>query len=230
MRAVLFDLFGTLVPNLPIDRWESAAEQMAHHLDLDPVRFSTSWSGFFRQRMVGEIRDGESQFEEVLAALQHTPPPGGTLEAAAVHKRLLRSAIIPRAGVTELLDALQARGLELALVTDCSTLAPEILDETPLGRYFTVRSCSALLGVRKPHPKMYQHALDQLRLDGDHCLYIGDGNSEELLGAKEHGMTTVWLDNGEQQHFQDRFVPDGDHTISALGDLVPILDNHISKK
>lgn len=230
MRAVLFDLFGTLVPNLPVDAWESAAGQMAHHLGLEPVRFSKTWSGFFRQRMVGEIRDGESQFEEVLSALQHIPPPGGTLEAAKVHRELLRSAITPRKGAAELLDKLQEKGLKLALITDCSTLAPEILDETPLGRYFRVRSCSALLGVCKPHPMMYQNALDQLEVEGKNCLYIGDGNSEELPGAKEHGMTTVWLDNGQEQHFQDRFVPEGDHTICSLGDLVPILDNHTSRR
>ncbi|HIA28357.1 MAG TPA: HAD family hydrolase [Planctomycetes bacterium] len=230
MQAIFFDLFGTLVPNLPIDRWQSAAEEMARHLDLDPVSFSNAWGHFFRQRMEGEIPDGEGQFEAVLEALQHTPPSGSTVSAAGVHRELLRSAIIPRPGTTELLDQLLARGFQLALITDCSTLAPTILDETPLGKYFPVRSCSAHLGVRKPHPKMYQHALEKLQIDGSSCVYVGDGNSEELPGAKQQGMTTVWFDNGEEQHWQERFVPEGDHTITHLGELLLVLDQILSRK
>ncbi len=63
-----------------------------------------------------------------------------------------------------------------------------------------------------------------LGLTGEACLYVGDGNSEELPGAKRHGMTTVWVDNGDQQHWKERFVPDGDYTVCDMLELHGIVD------
>ena len=71
---------------------------------------------------------------------------------------------------------------------------------------------------------MYLNVLEKLKVDPSQCLYVGDGNSEELTGAKDLGMTTVWVDNAHQQYWKDRFVPGGDHEITSLRDLTPIVD------
>ena len=89
---------------------------------------------------------------------------------------------------------------------------------------FQTRSISAFLGVRKPDALMYTHCLELLGIPAGECMYVGDGNSEELIGARECGLTTVWVDNGLQQHWHERFAPDGDHTIHSLEELLPLMD------
>ena len=37
-------------------------------------------------------------------------------------------------------------------------------------------------------------------------------------------MTTVWVDNGTEQHWRERFVPHGDYTVTSLTELIPLLD------
>ncbi len=224
MKAVLFDLFGTLVPNLAPEVWSGSCEEISRILGIDPEDYSRLWSERFEDRMIGRIQDGPGQFDEILHQLDQEVSLEVRVQASETHKRLLALALQPKPDAVSTLEAILERNLQLALVTDCSSSAPEILDTTPLGRFFACRASSAQLGTRKPDPKMYHYVLDQLMVEGKDCLYVGDGNSHELPGAQRLGMTTVWFDNGDSQHWQERFEPDGDHSVKNLQELIPLLD------
>ena len=224
MQAILFDLFGTLVPNLPCSCWEESTDSIAEVLGIYPEIYRKLWEPKFSERMTGKIPDEEHQFDEILATAGIETSTENRVLAAKLHTDLLKTALIPKPEACQVLSALLDRGLHLGLVSDCSSAAPEVLDQTPLGSFFDARSISAFLGVRKPDPRMYSHVLDLLQVRGEDCLYVGDGNSEELLGAKEFGMTTVWVDNGTEQHWRERFVPHGDYTVTSLTELIPLLD------
>ncbi|MGE4618851.1 MAG: HAD family hydrolase [Planctomycetota bacterium] len=225
MRAILFDLFGTLVPNLPCSTWEQSSDSIAMALGVPPQTYRDLWEPKFKERMTGEILDGEQQFDEILELSGIEASIEKRRSAARLHLDLLSEALIPKNEACEVLENLVARGLKLGLVTDCSSAAPIVLDKTALGPFFTARSISAFLGVRKPDPLMYSHVLDLLQVSGEDCLYVGDGNSQELPGAKKFGMTTVWVDNGEEQHWRERFIPKGDYTVTSLEQLIPILES-----
>lgn len=224
MKAVLFDLFGTLVPNLAPEVWSRSCEEIAGILGIDPSDYGRLWSERFEERMTGRIQDGPGQFDDILEQLNHSLPTETRNMAYQAHRQMLATALQPKHDAIQTLDGILERGLKLALVTDCSSAAPEILDTTPLGKYFSCRASSAHLGTRKPDPVMYQHVINELEVNARDCLYVGDGNSHELPGAKKLGMTTVWVDNGDKQYWQERFEPAGDHTIEDLADLIPLLD------
>ncbi len=224
MDAVIFDLFGTLVPNLDPRQLRSSLKEIARVLGADPAHFWDEWGKGFRGRMEGSIPDGDEQFLPITRALGISPPQVAFREASRLRRSFMRDALVPKPGALECLDALVARGSGLALATDCSTETPALLDATQLGGYFQVRACSSELGVSKPDAAVYNHALDSLGLPGERCLYVGDGNSEELPGAKRCGMTTVWVDNGAEQHFKDRFVPEGDYRVRDLREIPGIFD------
>ncbi|MGE4631975.1 MAG: HAD family hydrolase [Planctomycetota bacterium] len=225
VQAILFDLFGTLVPNLPLSCWENSSDSIARTLGVDPQYYRQLWEPRFMERMTGDIPDGEKQFDSILETAGINASASERMMAAQLHTELLREALVPKPDACQVLSDLVDRGLRLGLVTDCSSSAPQVLDQTPLGPFFEARSISAFLGVRKPDPRMYSHVLELLRVSGENCIYVGDGNSEELLGAKKFGMTTVWVDNGVEQHWRERFVPQGDYTIRSLAELIPILDS-----
>jgi len=218
-EAVLFDLFGTLVPNLRRSEYELCKEEMAEILGAPHDRFGELWRATFKQRMNGRLRDGPEMFRGIVEELG-LRADSATLEAAdrARHEFIL-ARLVPKDGALECLRELRGRGLGLALVTDCSSGTPAMLDRTPLGEFFTVRAASALLGTTKPDPVMYRHAMDGLGVEGGRCLYVGDGNSFELPGAKRHGMTTVWVDNGADQNWRHDYVPEGDFTVTHLGEI-----------
>lgn len=223
-RAVLFDLFDTLVPGQPAKVWRQTYTDMAAVLEVEDEPFHAAWYEAFEARMTGELRDTEEQIRTILRRVGETASDPQIEEAVRIKQRFLTKALQPRHDTLETLEGIRSRGLELGLVTDCSWEAPRILDAGPLGPIFDARACSALLGTRKPDPRMYLHVLEQLGLPPEAGIYVGDGNSHELLGARELGMTTVWVDNGERQQFKERWSPDGDHSVTQLGQLLPLVD------
>jgi len=52
---------------------------------------------------------------------------------------------------------------------------------------------SAVVGVRKPNPEIYQLGVDSLGLKAEECLVIGDSFSKDINPAKEIGCRTIWL-------------------------------------
>jgi putative hydrolase of the HAD superfamily len=50
---------------------------------------------------------------------------------------------------------------------------------------------SSEVGKRKPHPEIFQRALDALRVSAADAVFVGDRLYEDVRGAGELGMTTV---------------------------------------
>jgi len=220
---VIFDLFGTLVPNIPLARWRESADEAADLLGAPREGFRELLRRTFDQRMSGALRDGPGLFAHLLGELGLAAPAAALAEADRRRSAFLRACLRPRPGTLECLGELRGRGYRLALATDCSSETGALLDRTPLGAFFAVRAISAELGVTKPDALMYRHVQEGLGVEGSRCLYVGDGNSEELPGARRHGMTTVWIDNGDAQEWHHRFAPGGDHVIRDLRELPSLL-------
>ena len=219
VRAVVFDLFGTLVPNLEPEQYLGCVRRVAERLGapLDP--FLERWRATFRSRMDGALPDGPRMYVSILEELGVAFDDETLAAADEIRAGFLLGGLTPKSDAVACLEALRDAGFALALATDCSSGTPSLLDRTPLGSFFEVRAVSAHLRTTKPDPRMYRHVLDGLGVRGEHCVYVGDGNSRELPGAKEHGMTTVWVDNGGAQHWEHEYVPDGDHRVTDLATI-----------
>jgi putative hydrolase of the HAD superfamily len=93
-----------------------------------------------------------------------------------------------------LLDALRERGLKLALVSnafDPAWLLHRDLELMGLAERLDVAVFSSEVGLRKPHPAIFEHALEALGVAPENALFVGDRLFEDVRGAAELGMTTV---------------------------------------
>jgi HAD superfamily hydrolase (TIGR01549 family) len=93
-----------------------------------------------------------------------------------------------------LLEALRARGLKLALVSN--TASPEWLLRPVLERQGLVDRLDAIVlssevGKRKPHPAIFERALAELDVAAGDTLFVGDRLTADVLGASRVGMKTV---------------------------------------
>jgi 2-haloalkanoic acid dehalogenase type II len=77
----------------------------------------------------------------------------------------------------------------LALVTNGNT-RPERLG---LERLLPVSVVAADQGVRKPDPAIYRLAADRLGVPINSCLHVGDDPWEDVVAAREAGMSAVWM-------------------------------------
>lgn len=93
-----------------------------------------------------------------------------------------------------LLEALRALGLKLGLVSnafDPGWLLHRDLEQMGLAQRLDFSVFSSEVGMRKPHPAIFERALEALGVEPERALFVGDRLFEDVRGAAEVGMTTV---------------------------------------
>jgi putative hydrolase of the HAD superfamily len=93
-----------------------------------------------------------------------------------------------------LLEALRERGIKVGLVSnafDPGWLLHRTLAELGLAELLDVAVFSSEVGKRKPHPAIFERALDELGVPPAETLFVGDRLYEDVRGAAELGMRTV---------------------------------------
>jgi putative hydrolase of the HAD superfamily len=84
---------------------------------------------------------------------------------------------------------------KLGLVSNF-TYAPVIyasLRKLGINQFFDVVMVSDENGWRKPHTQIFQDALGKLLVKAEEAVFIGDSPLEDIKGAKEIGMKTVFV-------------------------------------
>ena len=84
-------------------------------------------------------------------------------------------------------------GCRMGVISDTSPSLELSLRLLGLADWFESFTCSALVGVSKPDPRIYRAAMDTLGAEPSECLYIDD-YLPEADGAREVGMTAFHLD------------------------------------
>jgi putative hydrolase of the HAD superfamily len=99
-----------------------------------------------------------------------------------------------REGARELVK--QARELcKVALISNF-TYAPVIyksLRKVGLSEFFNVVVVSEEVGWRKPSSQIFEYALNKLQIQASGTVYIGDSPNEDIRGAKQVGLKTVFV-------------------------------------
>ena len=72
-----------------------------------------------------------------------------------------------------------------------------------LDPYFEFSIYSSEVPYRKPHPSIFQLALDRLNLKASEVLFIGDNIPADIAGAQSVGMSAAWLNRTGQASSSD---------------------------
>lgn len=95
----------------------------------------------------------------------------------------------------ETLKELKKRGKTLILLSNADVCEIRGWKDSPASLYFDHSIFSCHVGLVKPEPEIYEHAVKLSGASKDECLFIGDGGSDELKGAKDFGMQPASLRN-----------------------------------
>jgi putative hydrolase of the HAD superfamily len=137
------------------------------------------------------------------------------LEAEYAAARRAHQPVDPEAETV--LDDL-ARDHRLALVTNgAPDVQREKLAGTTLARHFEAIVISAELGIAKPDPRIFEHALRAVGAERDGSVMIGDSLSRDVAGARGAGLRSIWIDRGDEPRKPDDAVPDA--RVTALSQI-----------
>jgi HAD superfamily hydrolase (TIGR01549 family) len=84
---------------------------------------------------------------------------------------------------------------KVALISNF-THAPVIyksLRKVRLGEFFNLVVISDEVGWRKPSPQIFRDALNRLQIKASEAIYIGDSPIEDIKGAKQAGLKTIFV-------------------------------------
>ena len=188
--AVVFDLFGTLVDG-PYGQ-DSSRVAMANVLGVPASDFQKAWGQFRLQRDTGQLATVEKEIKAAMRWLGVEAKPDSIQAAKDIRYRSVRNSLEPRPGAIKLLEELRTSGYALGLISNCSSVVPELWSETPFNTLLDAAIFSASEGLVKPDTEIFSRAAARLGVPPELCVYVGDGESGELDGAAALGMTP-WL-------------------------------------
>lgn len=197
-KAIIFDLYGTLVDNFSMEEHEKVATRMAKILGAPPEEFVRLWFESYDWRAVGKISAPEDNIRYICDRLGITAEESAVQEAARVRYEFIRNGLKPDSEAIPVILKLKSMGYKVGLISDCSAETPASWDTSPLSHLMNAAIFSCLVGFKKPEPHIYLRAAEQLGVEPMQCLYIGDGASQELSGAASVGMQPVMITNAAE--------------------------------
>ncbi|HET8837616.1 MAG TPA: YjjG family noncanonical pyrimidine nucleotidase [Flavobacteriaceae bacterium] len=69
-----------------------------------------------------------------------------------------------------------------------------------IDHYFKTVTTSDEVGVKKPNPKIFAHALEKARVAKANCLMIGDNLEADIRGARDFGIQTLHFSQIGEPH------------------------------
>lgn len=96
------------------------------------------------------------------------------------------------------LEALTARGAALGILSNFSSNCEDVLRQMNVHRYFSFFVVSALAGVEKPDPRIFELAVQAANRPREEIVYIGDSIFHDMEGARGAGVAAVLVDRADQ--------------------------------
>jgi putative hydrolase of the HAD superfamily len=118
----------------------------------------------------------------------------------------------------EFLERLLAQGYLVGVISNSTGTLEAQLVRLGLARYFRVILDSAIVGIQKPHPGIFELALQRVGAQGSEAVFVGDTYATDVGGAQLAGLTGVLFDSVGA--YPDAACP----RISSLPELARILE------
>ena len=214
LRAVLFDLDGTLLDTAP--DMVGALNTLRREEGLAPLPY---------EGVRPAVSHGGARVVKVGF-------PNATPErAAALQRRFLQiyrdglsrgTALFP--GMDQVLDTLAERRLKSGIVTNKpSWLTDPLLDQLGLHARFDCVVSGDTVAERKPHPLPLLHAAQLAGVAPGECIFVGDAE-RDVQAAHAAGMPALVANYGYLQADEDSTAWGGDGYLEQARDLLGWLD------
>lgn len=198
IRAVLFDLGGTLVDERDYAGWAQTANDLGVEIDADALaHFFGEVEREVDAAPLGAERDRSfAEFwRRVLTRAAGRDLPEGTLGAFVDRLRSAPPAFRLFSDTRRCLDLLHAEGRRLGIVSNSSgeEAVRRILEQVRILSYFEVTVSSGTEGVAKPDPEIFRRAIARLSVRPEATLYVGNLATTDARAAHAAGLHSIWL-------------------------------------
>jgi putative hydrolase of the HAD superfamily len=197
IRAVVFDLDNTLVDFMAMKRQavDAAVTSMIDAgLKLSTEEVHSRIEAIYKERGI----EFQNVFDQLLYDIFQKVDYKILSAGIIAYRRAREAALVPYPHVYMTLFELTKRGLKLAVVSDAPAREAWLrLCYLNLHHIFDSVVTYDDTGERKPSPVPFQKVLDNLKVEGNEALMIGDWAERDVVGAAKVGMKTVFARYGD---------------------------------
>lgn len=189
-EAVFLDLYETLITEFDPD-WQPRPT-VADQLGVSAQAFDAEWWARRDARMTGTGAhvDYRDVLRAICGALDHSADDVvlEQLQAERLADKALPFARIED-DVLHMVQNLHRAGVKVGLISNCAPEEVASWATSPLAAYFDDAVLSYQVGYAKPDARIYRLACERLAVAPQRSIFVGDGGSDELTGAKSAGLT-----------------------------------------
>ena len=200
-RAVIFDLYGTLV-DLEVNEdtlvfWNALASDLIgseRHVSGQALK-----DAFMRlvRKASGHTGKGfmlNAVFSGMLEELGLIPTPDNISLFADKFRKYSITHLSKKNYADDLLCAIRTSGYKLGLVSNTEALLTAYdLRVLSLPERFDAIVLSSSVGFKKPDKRIFQIILGRLGAQPKDCVFVGDTFDDDIAGALNAGIDTVFL-------------------------------------
>ena len=190
--AVIFDLGGVVLgsPLHAIAAFER--EQGLPAGFVNRVVMETAPEGAWSR-----LERGELTLEEFFPAFERDCAEAGQVLCARAMMERMAERALPRPAMLEAVQRIRARGLKTAALTNNWEQEGREEGTRALRPHFDAFVESSVVGLRKPDPRIYQHACDEVGVRPAEAVFLDD-IGRNLKTARQLGMATIKVDDPDQ--------------------------------
>jgi len=215
INVVFFDLFFTLVTPKYSDlrnendvlritkaQWEKYAED----------------NELYEKRARGKEKSPQKIIDSILRKMKMKVNACDKNEILKLREeRFKKSLIDVDLTILDVLLNIKKKGAKLCLLSNADIIDVMHWQKSPLNNLFDDTIFSYQVGYLKPQTEIYEIALKKMNVNPENCMFIGDGGSDELKGAKQLGIKTILtgylLKRDKEEHntikeFADYYIED----------------------
>lgn len=98
----------------------------------------------------------------------------------------------------DVLKDLKGRGLKLGLISNFDTRVYSVLQSLGIRQFFDTVTLSSETGYCKPDPKIFEAAVQALRVPGPQILLVGDSLHDDVEAGSRAGLVSVLIDRTDR--------------------------------
>lgn len=240
IRMVYFDVGGTILTVRPSVGaiYGEALERLGHPVDVSRVEVQfreALGASAHRRREAGYVCSDELLRDEWRLIVRDSfrdLAPTELIDRAFedLYERFRHvEAWHVAGGARETFHSLASAGVRQGILSNWDSRLPETLVALELDRHFRAQVISFRVGFEKPHPRIFEAAIEASEVSPHEILFVGDSYHCDIRPAREHGLHTLWIQDGP---LPDPARPPGDGEsgliVSTFRDVWPVIRENFS--
>lgn len=222
-KAVFFDLFFTLIyPSYSIEN------------EYDVIGISSSeWESYaennilYDERAKGKIRNEREIIDRIVNIMPYKVTEEQKRKILLKREeRMKRTLLSVNNKVLEILGRVREKGVKIGLISNADIIDIKYWNDSPLSAFFDSVIFSCDVGILKPETEIYQLAMKRLNVKPEESIFIGDGGSNELFGARSAGMKTIFSEylDCKSKIQKEMIIKYSDYHIESFDDIMKYID------